>query len=128
MLYLGVENVAGVKRIIRLHEEWRLNTIKRLDTKSEEKWVIAVNIQMITNKGNCIKGGNMQSRMDLRILAEFKGFIDEKSDEFFLKINEILEDEKILMCVRCKQRKNCDIQICHVVNNGCRLFISEWEK
>jgi len=67
----------------------------------------------------------MQKRVSERIMNGFKEFIDEKAEEYYLKINEILENHKVLICSGCKQNKVCDIQITHVMNNGCRLFIDD---
>ena len=65
----------------------------------------------------------MNEKLAKEILTEFREYISEKAEEFYLKINEILDKQNLLMCNDCKQNKVCDMQIHHVIENGCRLFI-----
>lgn len=65
----------------------------------------------------------MDDKLTEKIITEFKEYILEKAEEFYLKINEILENQNLLMCNSCKQNNECDIQIHHVIKNGCRLYI-----
>ena len=51
----------------------------------------------------------MEKTIQEKILEEFKLFIDEKSEEFYLKINEMFDDKNILKCNMCKQRHECDL-------------------
>ena len=42
---------------------------------------------------------------------------------FFTFRKEIKHFE--MVCSTCKQKYICDIQVCHVVNTGCRLYMAE---